>query len=144
MHKFLQNINNLSLLLFVFGVNFEYWDPFGLQGVFSIAKMTAIIYIVSWVPFLRRIKLKPLRYFLLPLIAYLFIEFFSSVINNQYVTGITSTFNINIVQLLLLLIFIVNHMYNKPKLLNWILYVFIANIILLSILSSQGIGVEVG
>lgn len=144
MHKFLQNINNLSLLLFVFGVNFEYWDPFGMEGVFSIAKMTAIIYFVSWVPFLSRIKLKPLRYFLLPLIAYVFIEFFSSVINNQYVTSITSTFNINIVQLLLLLIFITNHIYIKPKLLNWILYVFVANIILLSILSSQGIGVEIG
>ena len=144
MNKLLQNINNFALLLFVFGVNFEYWDPFGLQGVFSIAKMTAIVYFASWIPFLEKVKLKPLGYFLTPLLGYLFVEFLSSVINNEYATSILSTFNLNIVQLLLLLILITNHIYSNPKILNWILYVFISNVVLLSILSSQGIGVEIG
>src|SRR5690554_3713310 len=143
MNKILQNTNDFALLLFVFGVNFENWDPFGLQGVFSIAKMTAIVYIVSWIPFMDKIKVKPLKPLLIPLILYLLVDFFSSAINNIYTTGILDTFNIKLFQLLILLILIVSHIYHNNALLKWIMYSFIANVLLLSILSALGIGYEV-
>lgn len=143
MNKLLQNINNFSLLLFVFGVNFEYWDPLGLQGVFSIAKMTAIVYIASWVPFLNKIKLKPLKPFLVPLVLYMLVEFFSSAINSIYASNILGTFNFKLIQLLILLVLIVSHIYHNNVLLKWVLYSFIANVLLLSILSALGIGYEV-
>lgn len=143
MNKLLQNINNFALLLFVFGVNFENWDPFGLQGVFSIAKMSAIVYIVSWVPFLNRIKLKPLKQFLIPLLVYMMIEFLSSAINNIYAANILGTFNFKLVQLLILLTLIISHIYHNNAILKWVLYSFIANVLLLSVLSALGIGYEV-
>lgn len=142
MNEFLQKINNFALLLFVFGVNFEYWDPFGLQGVFSISKMAAIIYIASWVPKIKQISFKQVNYFLIPLIFYLLMEFFSSSINNIYVSSILGTFNFKLAQLLLILVLIVNHLYNSPRMLNFVLHAFIINILLLSILSIFGIGIS--
>lgn len=142
MNKFINDTNNFALLLFVFGVNFEYWDPFGLQGVFSISKMAAIIYIASWVPKIKQISFKQVNYFLIPLIFYLLMEFFSSSINNIYVSSILGTFNFKLAQLLLILVLIVNHLYNSPRMLNYVLYAFIINILLLSILSIFGIGIS--
>lgn len=143
MNKLLQNINNFALLLFVFGVNFENWDPFGLQGVFSIAKMTAIVYIASWIPFLNKIKLIQLKPFLIPLVLYLLVEFLSSAINSIYASSILDTFNFKLIQLLILLVLIVSHIYHNNALLKWIMYSFIANVFILSILSALGIGYEV-
>jgi O-antigen ligase len=140
-NKFQQNINNIALILFVFGVNFEYWDPFGLQGIFSISKMTAIIYIASWVPNLKTIDLRSLKYFLIPLIIYLLVEFFSSALNTVYAEGVLDTFNFKLFQLLLLVVLIVSHIINQPKAINWILNAFITSVLFLSILSLMGVGV---
>src|SRR5690606_9694210 len=139
-------LSNFSLLLFVFGVNFEYWDPFGLQGIFSVTKITAIIYILTWIPQFRRISLgyKPLLYFCTPIFVYLFIEFVSSAINIRYADDFFDTFNFKVLQLIVLLILVVNHINNNPRMLNWIIYSYIANVVLLSILSLSGIGVELG
>src|SRR5690606_28342033 len=139
-------LSNFSLLLFVFGVNFEYWDPFGLQGIFSVTKITAIIYILTWIPQFRRISLgyKPLLYFCTPIFVYLFIEFVSSAINIRYADDFFDTFNFKVLQLIVLLILVVNHINNNPRMLNWIIYSYIANVVLLSILSLSGTGVELG
>jgi hypothetical protein len=141
LHKLFHKINNFALIAFVFGVNFEYWDPFGLQGVFSIAKMTAIIYIASWAPNLKTIDLRPLKYFLIPLIIYLLIEFFASALNTVYAAGVSDTFNFKLIQLLLLLVLIVSHIINEPKAVKWILNAFIASVLFLSVLSMVGLGV---
>lgn len=143
MNKLLQNINNFALLLFVFGVNFENWDPFGLQGVFSIAKITAIVYIASWIPFLHKIKLKPIKPYLVPLVFYMLVEFLSSAINSVYASNILGTFNFKLIQLLILLTLIISHIYHNNAILKWVLYSFIANVLLLSVLSALGIGYEV-
>lgn len=137
-----RNINNFALILFVFGVNFEYWDPFGLKGVFSIAKITAIIYIASWLPFLKEIRLKPLAPFLVPLVIYLLVEFFSSAVNNIHVTKLIGTFNFTMIKLLVILVLIVNHIIKKPYILKWILITFVGNVFLLSVLSIFGVGFE--
>jgi O-antigen ligase len=141
LHKLFYKINNFALIAFVFGVNFEYWDPFGLQGIFSISKMTAIIYIASWVPNLKTIDLRSLKYFLIPLIIYLLVEFFSSALNTVYAEGILDTFNFKLIQLLLLVVLIVSHIINQPKAINWILNAFITSVLFLSILSMMGLGV---
>src|SRR5690606_5993391 len=112
------------------------------QGVFSISKMAAIIYIASWVPKIKQISFKQVNYFLIPLIFYLLMEFFSSSINNIYVSSILGTFNFKLAQLLLILVLIVNHLYNSPRMLNYVLHAFIINILLLSILSIFGIGIS--
>jgi hypothetical protein len=39
--------DDFALYLLVFSVTFENWNPFGLQGVFSITKMTTIFYLIS-------------------------------------------------------------------------------------------------
>ena len=38
--------NDYAFIL-VFSVTFENWNPFGLQIVFSITKMTTILYLIS-------------------------------------------------------------------------------------------------
>lgn len=143
MHKLIKDTNNLALIAFVFGVNFEYWDPLGLQGVFSIAKMTAIIYILSWMPFVRSISLKHLLYYLMPLFLYMLVEFFSSAYNSIYAESILGTFNFKLLQLLLLLTLIVNHIIKVPKALRWIINSYVVSVVLLAVLSMMGIGVEI-
>lgn len=38
------NIKRNSLLLFVFSLPFEYWDPFGIASFFSVTKMAGFVY----------------------------------------------------------------------------------------------------
>lgn len=139
----ISKLNDLLLILFVFALSFEYWDPFGLAGSFSVAKMSAVLYFISWLPYVNKIKIKTLEAYLFPLFLYLIAEFFSSAINSRYVTSIDDAFNFKLLQLLCLLLLISSHLIMKPNLINKVVNVFICSVFLMSILSYFGFGLDV-
>ncbi len=143
MHKKFFKINNFFLYLFVFSIVFEYWNPFGLGGVFSIAKMATILYIITSLPFLNeRLSLHKIKIFVVPITLYLLLEILSSLRFIIHVNSFSDILPVRIVKYLFLLVFIVNHLMRHPFLLTKILKVYIYSAITLSILFSFGIGIE--
>ncbi len=64
--KFLSKAQRIALYLFFFSINFEMWDPFNTNDMFSIAKLTAILYFITIAPhifqFIRTDSLKTILY----------------------------------------------------------------------------------
>lgn len=140
----LEKINDFFLKFLAFSISFEYWNPFGLQGVFSIIKMITILYLLTSLPFIKqRFSINYLAKFLIPLWIYLFIEALSSIIHIQYISSYNDIFNINVLQFSVLLIFISNHLTFNNKLAIKLLEVYAYGIIMLSFLFILGIGIDV-
>lgn len=144
MRSTLKNVNNFFLKLLAFSISFEYWNPFGLEGVFSIVKLVTVFYLISSLPVITvRFSIKNLNKYVIPLYIYLLIEAISSIINIKYVLSFNDIFNFNILQLSILLIFISNHLIYNPDQIIKVLQMYSYGIIMLSILFIMGIGADV-
>lgn len=135
--------NDYALYLLVFSVTFENWNPFGLQGVFSITKMTTILYLISSIGVIsKRVSLKYMSYYIYPLILYIIIESVSSLINLKYIQSFYDITSFKVLQLILFMIIISNHLIEKPHLILKVLNIYVYSIALLSFLFLMGIGID--
>lgn len=141
MNKLFNKLNDIFLLVFVFALNFEYWDPVGLKGVFSIAKMSGILYILSWLPLFKLLNFSKVQKFLIPLVLYMLIEFFSSLFYMEYASTVGEAINLKLLQMFFLLILISNHILRRPEILMRIFDSFILSVLLMALLSYLGFGV---
>lgn len=135
--------DDFALYLLVFSVTFENWNPFGLQGVFSITKMTTIFYLISSLSvFSKRVSLKYMSYYILPLLCYVISESIASLINLKYIETFYDITSFKVLQLILFMILISNHLIAKPHLNLKVLKIYVYSIALLSFLFLMGIGID--
>lgn len=121
---------------------FEFWNPLGVQDLFSITKLISIFYIVSWIPviFINSKLINTKIY--IPLLGYSIVEIFASAINSKYLDSIIQTVNFKLIQLVFLSWIISTHIYQNPKLLTVVIRVYIFSVFVLSLLFFFDIGVE--
>ncbi len=135
--------NDYALYLLVFSVTFENWNPFGLQGVFSITKMTTILYLISSLKvFSKRVSLRYMSYYIIPLLCYIATESISSLINIKYIQTFYDITSFKVLQLILFMVLISNHLIEKPYLNIQVLKIYVYSIALLSFLFLMGIGID--
>lgn len=139
----LDKLNVFFLYLLVFSVTFEFWSPFGLEGVLSITKIVTVLYIISSLSFIKeRLSLKYLGIYIRPLLIFLLVEFLSSVIYIEYITDFDNISTTRVFKFILLLLLISNHVIAKPEIIDKILQTYIFSIVLISVLFFFGIGVD--
>ncbi len=135
-------LNDCCLILLVFSVTFEKWDPFGLVGIVSVTFLTTILYFGTWVPLIgTNFQFAPFKKFVIPLFFLIVTGFICSAINTEYVTGLKFAFHYRAVLLIVLMTFIAAHIHNKPKIFPIVLNSYVASMLLVFLLVSQGSGV---
>src|SRR5690606_10920217 len=79
-----RKLNNFFLYLYVISIVFEYYVFGGLNGVFSIALLSAVFYILSTLPFIpSRLRIYKFRGTFQILLIFLFFYTFSSFVNQD-------------------------------------------------------------
>ena len=142
MLRTLNIINDYCLYLLVFSVTFEKWDPFQLVGTVSVTFITTILYLATWVPLIgSNFHFAPFKKFVIPLGLLLVVGFVNSAINSEYVTEFKNAYEYKTLLLIVLMTFIAAHLYIKPKALSMVLNSYIASMLLVFLLVSQGSGV---
>lgn len=131
------------LYVLVFGVTFENWDPFNLSGVLSITRVSSVFYILSCIPFLKsEFEYLFLRKYLIPLLVFLIIALVTTAFNGVYASSPIQLVNTRLVQLIILMVFVSNHLLSGEVEINSVLYTFLASMLLMYILFLVGAGVE--
>ncbi|WP_350291627.1 O-antigen ligase family protein [uncultured Croceitalea sp.] len=142
MLRTLNIINDYCLYLLVFSVTFEKWDPFQLVGTVSVTFITTILYFGTWVPLIgTNFQFAPFKKFVIPLLYLILVGFICSAINSEYVTEMKLAYNYRTLLLIVLMTFVAAHIYCKPKVLPLVLNSYVASMLLVSLLVSQGNGV---
>ena len=135
-------LNDCCLILLVFSVTFEKWDPFQLVGTYSITYFGTIFYLATWVPLIgRNFHFAPLKRFVIPLLLLIVVGFICSALNSEYVTEIKYAYNYRTLLLIVLMTFIAAHLYCKPKISSIVFNTYIASMLLVFLLVSLGNGV---
>lgn len=141
--EFFERLNKWSLILLVFSVTFENWDPFRLAGSISVTYMASGLYFLSWLPLLKKnFNLEVLKPFLIPLVIYSVIGVFATAIHNNYAEGIGDLYNQRVLQLILLMCLIIVQLYNDKSILNLVMNTYVASILAMYILFMMGVGTE--
>ncbi len=144
MIRSLNIINDCCLILLVFSITFESWDPFQLVGTVSVTYMSTILYLGTWVPLIgRNFHFAPLKKFVTPLLLLLVVGLLCSALHSEYVEEIKYAFAYRTLLLIVLMTFIAAHLYYKPKILPIVLNSYIASMLLVCLLVSLGEGVSV-
>lgn len=142
MLRTLNIINDYCLYLLVFSVTFEKWDPFHLVGTVSVTFITTILYFGTWVPLIgSNFQFAPFKKFVIPLLFLILAGFICSAVNSEYITELKLAFNYRTLLLIVLMTFVAVHLYIKPKTLPMVLNSYIASMLLVFLLVSQGNGV---
>ncbi|MEX0996000.1 MAG: O-antigen ligase family protein [Flavobacteriaceae bacterium] len=138
--KNLLKLKKVFLILFVFSLPFEYWDPFGIASFFTVTKMAGFGYAALA---LLNIKdsfdvsfFKYVRYLILFWIWLVLINMF-----NYIGTNTVSVFNFTLFQNIILYWLIASDLKNRNIQIKSLLFTFVLAVILMSILLSLGIGV---
>lgn len=133
-------VQRFFLYIFFFSLNFEMFDLSG-SGIFSIGKLTGILYFVSVIPSLRSFLShsdigKELRFLWIFFILLTIVSLFN--INSRD----SVFFNFSIFQNILLLIILINHERREPGILGKAFFVYSIGTIFLALLAIQGIGIS--
>lgn len=139
-------IQNILLVVFIFSVNFEVWDPFNTGGFFSIAKFTGFLYAASLIPKLKYFLALPkaITTFLNPIILFYLLLVVLNIFNIGNNT--TSFLETSMLQNIILFWFLLNHERLNPGIIEKGFMGFLFGSLALAILYKFGIGVnaEVG
>jgi len=138
----LSKIQNITLYLFFFSINFEVWDPFNTEGFFSISKLTGIIYFLTVLPQIKQfLATKYIKPVLGPVWLFFILLTLISLININPVSS--SFFDFSIFLNIVLFWILINHERKVPGILARGLFSFALGSIALSVLYYFGVGVEV-
>ncbi|MBM1106766.1 O-antigen ligase family protein [Aurantibacter crassamenti] len=139
--KFLKNLNKYCLFLLIFSVTYEQWDPLGTAGIISVTYMASILYIFSWIPLLKKnFTTNAFKAYLIPLVLFLLTCFLSTAMHSEYAKSFSDLYNQRLVTLIILMLLIVNHLYNENKLVLQVLDAYLVSVTLMYILVLLGIG----
>lgn len=131
----------IFLLLFVFSIPFEYWDPFGVSSFFSVTKMAGFAYAaMAFLTIRDSFDLKIFKYVKLLLIFWILLLVLSHL--NYTSSNTVSIFNFTILQNIILYWLITSDLIRGNIRLRAIILSFLLSIILMSTLLSLGIGVK--
>lgn len=139
--KFLNKAQRIALYLFFFSINFEMWDPFNTNDIFSIAKLTAILYFITIAPHIfQYIRTDSLKAILYPAwIFFGFLTFMSMINSNELFSGFFySSIFLNII----LFWFLINHERIDYLIIEKGMFCFALGSILMVGLFFAGIGIE--
>ncbi len=144
--RHLYKLKIATLLLFVFSLGFEYWDPLGIRHFFTVTKFTALLYfLLSFLDIKNNFALrKKDRIIILSAFGYWFTLFIISLISTIFYPGIDIDFHMPILQLVFLFWLIYNDLNRQPTLRVKLLLSFIIGIGFVSVLTSLGIGLGIG
>ncbi|AYN68446.1 O-antigen ligase domain-containing protein [Euzebyella marina] len=136
-----EKLNNYCLFILVFSVTFENWDPFQLGGSISVTYMASVIYIISWLPRLKKsFRIISVRQYLIPLILFTIIGVISTALNSSYAESIEGAYNERVITLIILMTLMVSHFYEDSTLVDKALNAYVVSISLLYFLFLIGIG----
>ena len=139
--KFINQAQRVAIYIFFFSINFEMWDPTGTGGIFSIAKLSAIIYFITIAPQLPQfIRIDNLLSVLSPIWIFIgFLTFMSMINNNELSSGfIYSPLILNMIIFWML----INHERKDYLIIEKGMFCFALGSILLVLLFFAGIGVN--
>ncbi|KSA14305.1 O-antigen ligase family protein [Maribacter dokdonensis] len=140
--EFLKRVNNYALYLLIFSITFEKWDPLNTAGSLSVAFIVSIIYISSWIPFLKtNLNLFIFRKYTSLLVLFIITGLLSTSLRPEHLIDISQAYNFRVLLLIFLMLLITNHLYNKPELIKIAFNTYLLSIIVMFVLFTLGIGV---
>lgn len=143
MIQLLRNINKYCLFVLVFSITFENWDPFKLVGTISVTYMASVLYILSWIPFLKTdFNPLPLKKYILPLVLFTMVGIFATALNSGYALSIQDVIVKRMVLLIILMFLIASHLYNDKTLVLQLLPVYVYSVVLMYVLFLLGMGTK--
>ncbi|HQG77405.1 MAG TPA: O-antigen ligase family protein [Bacteroidales bacterium] len=138
----MKSLRRLALYIFFFSINFEVWDPLGTNGLFSIAKLTGYVYLITMLPELFSfITKKENRQFINPLI--LFFTILTIVNLFSIDANLGNFFHLTIFQNIVVMYILINHEQEDPCILEKGMLSFALGSLVLAVLYNMGIGVEI-
>lgn len=138
----MKSLRRLALYVFFFSINFEVWDPLDTNGLFSIAKLTGYVYLITMLPKLFSfITKKENRPFINPLILFFAILTVVNLFNIDANLG--NFFNLTIFQNIFVMYILINHEQEDPCILEKGMLSFALGSLVLAVLYNMGIGVEI-
>lgn len=139
--KIFQTINNYCLYILVFSITFENWDPFKLVGSYSVTFLTSILYIGTSLPlFQKNFNPEIFKKYVVPLFFFILIGFISTAFNEVVLSQFNQAYNYRVVLLIVLMMLMATHISSDPKLVNRVLYTYVASMLLVYILFTLGVG----
>lgn len=137
-------LQNVSLALLFFSVNFEVWDPLNTGGFFSLSKFFGIIYFLVVLPSLNKFIVFPkkIRGILIIISLFYLLLLLMNILNLGNVSSDFLSFSIllNII----LFVIIVNHERLVPGIIEKAFISYLIGAMLTTIAFYLGIGIEVG
>lgn len=137
-----KKLHNFLLYLYAFALPFEYWNPFGLVGAFSIVRLVAIFYFIA--SFFNRsysFEIIKSRRYLFPLVLLLLALVLSNIFNSASTPAYEPLINQAFIQNIVLFWLFLNHFSSDIKTVNRSLFAFTVGIVLLGILYQFEIGI---
>ncbi|WP_282180471.1 O-antigen ligase family protein [Maribacter stanieri] len=139
---FFKRVNNYTLYVLIFSITFEKWDPLNTAGSLSVAFLVSMLYIFSWVPFLKtNLNLFIFRKYTVFLFLFILTGFFSTALRPEHLIDFGQAYNYRVLTLVILMYLITNHLYNNPSLILKVVNVYLCSIFLMFILFMLGVGV---
>lgn len=137
--KNLLNFKRICLLLFIFSLPFEYWDPFGIASFFSVTKMAGFMYAgVALFIGKESFDQSIFKYIRLLLLLWILLVILSML--NYIGTNTVSIFNFSLIQNILMYWLIATDIKKRNVHIKSIMLSFVLSIVLMSILLMFGIG----
>lgn len=142
MNSLLKKLNDYSLYLLIFSITFEKWDPLNTAGSLSVAFITSILYIATWLPFLKsRLNLFIFSRYTSLLILFLLVGFVSTAFKPEYLMEFRQAYNYRVLLLIILMHLIANHLYNDARVIPKAINAYLWSVVLMFGLFIVGVGV---
>ncbi|NHF61084.1 hypothetical protein FK220_017160 [Flavobacteriaceae bacterium TP-CH-4] len=138
----MKKLNDFLLYLLIFSATFEYWDPFGIAGTITIARMVTVLYVMSSLPFFKQyLRFRFLKQYVVPLFFLVLAGIFSTIVNDIYVLDLIEIFNTRFIQLALLMVLITAHTVTNKTVLQNALKVYVLSLLITALLLMAGVGI---
>ena len=136
------NIRQIILLLFIFSLTFEYWDPLGISSFFTITKSIGILYFLFSLLNIR--KYFTIKYVKIPIIVLLtiWLLLFLQSVFNYWPSSRVSIYNFTYLQNIALFWLVTNDLVRNSRLMPKLFIFLSAGVFLMAILVSLGIGLD--
>ncbi|GAP71102.1 O-antigen ligase like membrane protein [Bacteroidales bacterium 6E] len=134
-------LQRISLLAYIFSINFEMWDPLGTGGYFSLSKLTGICYLVIMLPSMMQFR-TPREYFPVLRSIGCFFVLLTMVSFVHVQVDYTGFIDVTILQNIIILWIMINHEATDQLVLEKGMVSFALGAIALAVLYNLGIGLD--
>lgn len=138
--KTIIRLKRIFLLIFVFSIPFEYWDPIGISSFFSVTKMAGFGYAaVSFLTIRDSFDTRMFRYVRYLLVFWIWLVILS--MYNYIGTNNQSIFNLTLFQNIIFYWLVASDLKKGNIKIKSLMLAFVASVILMNVLLSMGIGI---